>query len=126
MDLATIGYYLGLILMAALYMFAGVSHFTKEKFFLSIVPPFLPNPKAIVQWSGIAEILLGATLLIPATRVWAAWGVIALLIVVYPANIYMLVARIQGKKFRKVPVWTLWVRLALQFGLLYWAYIYTF
>jgi uncharacterized membrane protein len=48
------------------------------------------------------------------------------LIVVYPANIYMLVARVQGKKFRKVPVWGLWLRLAIQFLLLYWAYIYTF
>jgi uncharacterized membrane protein len=124
MTFALIAFYAGLILMAALYIFAGVSHFTKEKFFLAITPPFLPFRRAIVQWSGVAEILLGIGLLIPYTRSWAALGVIILLIVVYPANIYMLIVRIQGKKFHKVPVWTLWVRLALQFVLIYWAYLY--
>jgi uncharacterized membrane protein len=118
-------FYAGLVLMAALYMFAGVSHFTKEKFFLSIVPPMLPYKRLIVQVSGIIEILLGVCLLIPSIRIWAAWGIIILLIVVYPANIYMLIIRIQGKKFRKVPIWTLWLRLLLQFGLVYWAYLYT-
>lgn len=114
--------------MAALYIFAGVSHFTKEKFFLAIVPSFLPYKRAIVQISGVIEILLGLGLLAGIFNAsilqYAAWGVIILLIVVYPANIYMLIIRIQGKKFRKVPVWTLWVRLALQFGLIYWAYCY--
>jgi uncharacterized membrane protein len=117
--------YWHLILMAFLYAFAGVSHFTQSRFFLSIVPPVLPFKKAIVYGSGIIEILLAIFLLIPAYTSWAAWGVIILLIVIYPANIYMLKIRMEGKKFRKIPVWTLWVRLSLQFVLIFWAYIYT-
>ena len=111
--------------MSALYIFAGISHFTKERFFRSIVPPFLPYPKAIVFWSGIAEIILGITLLIPVLKIYAAWGIIVLLIVVFPANIYMLIARLKKQKFMKVPVWGLWLRLAIQFLLIYWAWIYT-
>lgn len=111
--------------MAVLYIFAGISHFTKEGFFLKIVPPYLPYPKQIVLWSGIAEILLGLAFLIPPLSHWAAWGIIILLIVVYPANIYMLQVRLQKIKFRSIPVWTLWLRLALQFVLIYWAYTFT-
>ena len=111
--------------MAALYIFAGVSHFTKEGFFLKIVPPYLPNPKLIVQVSGIAEIVLGITLLIPVLRAYSAWGVILLLIAVSPANIYMLQARLKKQRFKSIPVWTLWLRLALQFVLIYWAYTFT-
>lgn len=112
--------------MSFLYVFAGVSHFTQERFFVNITPPFLPNPRLIVQVSGVVEIALGLALWIPAWRMEAAWGIIALLILVYPANIYMLVVRIQGKKFKKAPVWALWVRLVLQFVLLYWAYTFTY
>ncbi len=118
--------YLSWVLMAILYIFAGISHFTKEDFFIKIVPPFVPYPKQVVQISGVIEILLGLALLIPSLTVWAAWGIILLLIVVYPANIYMLVARIQGKRFHKLPVWGLWLRLALQFLLVYWAYTFTY
>lgn len=118
-------YTISLILMAILYLYAGISHFTNTKFFLKIVPPALPKHLAIVYLSGVAEIILGVGLLIPMTSRLAAWGVIALLIIVYPANIYMLQARLQGKKFRKIPVWTLWLRLALQFVLVYWAYLHT-
>jgi uncharacterized membrane protein len=112
-------------LMSFLYVFAGVSHFTNEKFFLKIVPPFLPQPRLMVQVSGVIEIILGVGLWISDWRSFFAWGVIALLIAVYPANIYMLWARIKGKGFRKMPVWTLWLRLALQLLLIYWAYSFT-
>ncbi|NJL13930.1 MAG: DoxX family protein [Microscillaceae bacterium] len=118
--------WLSLGLMSLLYVAAGISHFTREKFFLKIVPPVLPYKLQIVWLSGVAEIVLGLALWWPAGRIWAAWGIIVLLVAVSPANIYMLVARRQGKRFRRIPEWTLWLRLVLQVLLIYWAYQFTF
>lgn len=117
---------ISLWLMACAYIYAGISHFTKEKFFLKIMPPYLPYHKEIVAISGVVEIILGAMLFVPYTRFWGAWGIIVLLIAVYPANIYMLQVRLKGEKFRKMPVWGLWVRLVFQFVLLSWAYSHTY
>jgi uncharacterized membrane protein len=79
---------ISLIIMAILYILAGLNHFKNPKFYLRIVPPFLPFPKWINWISGIAEIILGIMLFIPSTRILGAWGIIALLIAVFPANIY--------------------------------------
>ena len=76
-------------LFGAAFVFAGTSHFTNRGFFVSIVPPYLPWPEAIVYVSGIAEIVLGVLLIVPNTSRVAAWGLIALLIAVFPANIHM-------------------------------------
>ena len=73
----------------AFFIVAGVTHFTNEAFFTSIVPPYLPWPVAIVYVSGVAEIALGVLLMIPASTALAGWGLIALLIVVFPANLHM-------------------------------------
>ena len=108
--------------MAGFYIFAGIMHFVNPKFFLRIIPPYLPYHKAINYISGAAEILLGIGLLIPTLRSVSAWGVIALLIAVFPANIYHLQSKGAGKK---VPIWGLWLRLPIQFILMYWAYTYT-
>ena len=70
---------------------------------------------------GIAEIAGAIGLLVPMTRSWAAWGIIALLIVVFPANIYMLTSKGAGMKIK---MWFLWLRLPLQFFLIWWAYQY--
>lgn len=78
-----------LILMALLYIVAGLLHFIKPKMYLKIMPPYLPAHLPLVYLSGVAEILLGIGLLIPALQVYAAWGVILLLIAVFPANVYM-------------------------------------
>ncbi|TDB64455.1 DoxX family protein [Arundinibacter roseus] len=108
-------------IMALLYIAAGSMHFIQPKFFLKIVPPILPFPEGIVIISGIAEILLGLLLLVPFTRALAAWGVILLLIAVFPANLYMAYA----PKFHQISPWIRWGRLPLQFVLMYWAYQYT-
>ena len=65
----------------------GVLHFVRPKAFVRIVPKFLPTPLALVYISGFFEILGGVGLLIPETRTWAAWGLIALYVAVFPANI---------------------------------------
>ena len=112
-----------LVLMAAFYVYAGIGHFRRPWFFYKITPPLLqPYKKSINVIVGIAEICGGIGLLIPDTRVWAAWGILALLVAVFPANIYMLTSKGAGMKF---PLWGLWLRLPIQFILIAWAYYYT-
>lgn len=76
-------------LLAVLVVFAGVMHLIRPNFFLKIMPPYLPLHLELVYLSGVFEIGLGICLLIPRLSRVAAWGIIALLIVVFPANIYL-------------------------------------
>lgn len=115
---------IALYVMGILYVLAGVNHFKNPKFYLKIMPPYIPAHKLMVDLSGIAEVVLGLGLMFPVTRSWAAIGVILLLIAVFPANIYMLTEKLAKRKFRKIPVGFLWFRLPLQLGLMYWAYLY--
>ena len=112
-----------LYLMACLYILAGINHFRKPGMYLKIIPPTFKNPKLINILSGAAEIILGIFLILPFTSYFAAWGIIMLLIAVFPANLYMF----QNKKAGfGLPKWILFVRLPLQLILIYWAYQYTF
>lgn len=88
-------------------------HFTHEKFYTAIVPRSLPNPKALVQISGVAEIAGAVGVVIPGTRKLAGKGLIALLIAVFPANIQMAV---NAERYKQFPAWALWARLPLQFA----------
>ena len=76
-------------LLAVLMVFAGMMHFVSPSFFLKIMPPYLPFHLELVYLSGVFEIGLGICLLIPRFSRFAAWGIIALLIAVFPANIYL-------------------------------------
>jgi uncharacterized membrane protein len=116
-------------LMGAFYVLAGISHFTQPGFFRQIVPPALPAPDLVVVLSGVAEIVLGVLVVVPATRRMAAWGIIALLIAVWPANIYQ---ALYNPTLVDPPAWmgqptqtALWIRLPLQLVLMYWAWRYT-
>ena len=75
-------------LMALAYMGVGITHFTQTDFFVAIVPSYLKWPLALVYISGFFEILLGLGLL-TSYRKWAAWGLIFLLVAVFPANIFL-------------------------------------
>lgn len=113
----------GLYLMAVLYIFAGAMHFVQPRFYLRIIPPFLKKwDKLVVFWSGVVEIVLGIALFFPGYRSLAAWGVIALLVAIFPANFYHWKS---GGAGMKVPGWALLVRLPLQGVLIAWAYLYT-
>ncbi|WP_420317287.1 DoxX family membrane protein [Ekhidna sp.] len=107
--------------MAILYVIAGVNHFLMPRFYESIIPPILPYPKWINWISGLAEIILGVLLLIPTFTSLAAWGIVALLIAVYPANIYHFMKGYRKKKM----IWVLALRLPLQFLLIWWAFSFT-
>ena len=75
--------------LAIFMITAGIMHLVNPAFFLKIVPPYLPLHKELVLVSGIFEVLLGILLLVPKTSRLAAWGIVALLIAVFPANLYL-------------------------------------
>ena len=109
-------------LMSFFYITTGIKHFTEPEWFLQIVPPCLPYKLELVYISGFLEILLGVMLLIPATRFYAAWGLILLLIAVYPANIYL--AQTNGAAMNTTPL-VAWGRLPFQFVFIALAYWHT-
>ncbi len=98
---------------AGLFVAAGVAHFTNTEAFMKIMPPSLPWHRELVQLSGVAEIAGGVGLLIPQTSRAAALGLAALLIAVFPANVYMATAGVKLGGFPSQP-WMAWARLPLQ------------
>jgi uncharacterized membrane protein len=111
--------------LSLLMVSAGILHFVAEKFFLQIVPPQLPAARLLVWISGVIEIALGVSLWPERTRRLAGYGLVALYIAVFPANIYMAVANVQ---LRDMPAWfeqplpaALWLRLPFQLVLIAWA-----
>jgi len=111
-----------LYFMSALYLLAGLNHFRNPRLYLKIIPPFFKNPKIINRLSGIAEIILAIALCVPEWTAYAAWGIILLLLAVFPANIHMFLNK---KASLGLPQWFLLLRLPLQFLLIFWAYHYT-
>jgi uncharacterized membrane protein len=108
--------------MAFLYLLAGFNHFWHPRFYLKIMPPRLPWHKTLVIISGIGEMVLGLLLLVEQTRSFAAWGIIVLLLAVFPANIQMML----NYKRKKHPLtWITIARLPLQVVLIWWAYGFT-
>lgn len=118
-----------LYVMVTVFVVAGVTHFLVPTLFAQIVPPWLPRPVLLVYLSGLAEIVLGVGLLFSRTRIAAAWGLVALLVAVFPANVYMATSGvvIQGAPAivadASPPV--RWGRLPLQVVLVVWAWWYT-
>jgi uncharacterized membrane protein len=109
------------ILLALFFVVAGAAHFLKTSLYMQIVPPFLPRPRELVLISGACEIMGGVGLLVPRLRRIAGYGLIALLIAVFPANIYMAVNNISvaGASISSA---LLWLRLPLQFALIAWVW----
>jgi uncharacterized membrane protein len=103
---------------AALFVTSGTLHFLKPELFRSIVPPALGHANELVAISGLAELAGGIGLLVPVTRRAAAYGLVALALAVWPANIYMAMA---SARFASVaPAWVLWARVPLQIPLILW------
>ena len=111
-----------IIIMSIFYVSVGVNHFTIPEWFLQIVPPRLPYKLELVYISGFLEIILGVMLLIPSARFYAGWGLIILLIAVYPANIYL--AQTNGAAMNTTPL-VAWGRLPFQFVFIALAYWHT-
>jgi uncharacterized membrane protein len=112
---------IALVLLAAFFVFAGVTHFTNPEFFVAIVPHWLPAPRALVYASGVAEIAGGLAVLPPATRRLAGWWLIALLVAVYPANVQMALEAERWAAAGTAP-WVLYARLRVQLLFVAWAW----
>ncbi|MEJ7600199.1 MAG: DoxX family membrane protein [Kofleriaceae bacterium] len=111
-------------LLTVVMVAAGLNHFVNPAPYLGMMPEVLPAKAALVYLSGVFEILGGLGLVLPATRKLAAWGLIALLVAVFPANVNMAVNELPlGTD--PVPTWALWARLPLQLVLIAWAYWFT-
>lgn len=105
--------------LAGLLILAGILHFIKPKFYLKIMPSYLPGQYLLVILSGIAEIICGILLVFSATQTVAAYLTIALLIAVFPANIEM------SRKYyrrKKKGFWLTLLRLPLQILMIWWAF----
>lgn len=108
--LKTISYYF----FGFLYILAGILHFVIPDFYLQIMPPYLPYHLQLVYASGLAEIVLGVGLLIPKLRKMAAFGIILLLIAVFPANIYLAFNEAPQQALGTNQVAALWIRFPIQ------------
>jgi uncharacterized membrane protein len=112
----------GKIFLGAFFIVAGIAHFARPDVYVKIMPPYLPWHLELVYLSGICEAGLGVLVLIPRYTKLVAWGLIALLIAVFPANVHMAV---HPELYSGIPPLTLWLRLPLQGVLMAWAYTYT-
>ena len=112
------------ILLAVGFVIAGLNHFRDPGFYLVMMPPVLPFHLALIYISGVLEVLGGLLVLPPATRRAAGWGLIALLVAVFPANIYAAVAHVQLPGTPITPL-LLWLRLPFQGVFIAWVYFAT-
>jgi uncharacterized membrane protein len=112
------------LVLAVAMVVVGVLHFVHPEGFVRIVPAYLPAPLALVLISGAAEMLGGLGLLVPRTRRLAAWGLIALYVAVFPANLNMALHHLPLGDTPIAPdkVWLLWLRLPFQAIFIAWAY----
>ncbi len=111
-----------LYVMAVFYGAAGINHFVNPKFYLKIIPSWLPYPSALNYISGALEIIFALILIPTATRSTGAWLVILLLLAVFPANIQM---SVNYYHYNDPKFWLTIVRLPLQLVLIWWAWQYT-
>ena len=109
-------------LLAAVFVGAGVNHFVNPAVYVRIMPPYLPWHLELVYVSGVFEVVLGVLLLVPRWTRLAAWGLIALLVAVFPANVHM---ALHADQFPEIPPVALWVRLLFQGVFVLWAFWYT-
>jgi uncharacterized membrane protein len=110
------------VLMGLSYVWIGCQHFINPSFFLKIVPPYLAFHLELVYLSGGFEIIFGLGLLFKKTRFYASWGLVFLLIAVYPANIYLAFNEIPQEAINVSSFMASWVRLPIQFVLIWLAY----
>ena len=107
-------------LLAVIFILAGISHFVMPEFYLRIMPPYLPAPLFLIYLSGFLETGFGIALLLPKYSRRAAWGIILLLIAVFPANIYMAT---NTELFPDINPLIIYLRLPIQIvliALVYW------
>lgn len=101
----------------AAFVIAGVNHFFRPRLYEAIMPPYLPWHSPLVAISGAAEVVLGVMLWNRRSTRLAGWGLMALLVAVFPANLHM---ALHPSRFAPIPAWLLWARLPLQPLMIWW------
>lgn len=101
------------------FLVAGLYHFINPALYLRMMPPHLPWHLFLIYFSGFCEAALGLLLFVPKYTRLAAWGLIALLAAVFPANVHM---ALNPQLFPSIPPVALWFRLPLQVVFMMWAY----
>ena len=112
--------FITILIMSCFYMNVGVKHFIEPEWFLQIMPPNFPHHYEAVYWSGFFELLFGFLLINPMTRQLAGWGIIFVMITVFPANLYLAVTDGAVMNISKELAWG---RLPFQYvfiGLAFW------
>jgi len=112
---------IGLFAQSLLYLVSGINHFAHESFYLNIMPDHYASPDAWVRLTGAAEILCGIGVLVPFTRRFAAGAIMLMLVVFLDVHLFMLR---HAERFPTVPLWVLWIRIPLQFVLIWWTWSY--
>ena len=110
-----------LALFVLFYVSSGINHFISPDFYLKLMPPYIPFPLEVIYLSGVIEIILGVGAALSRFRVWAAWAIIFMLISFMPVHIHMVA---HPEMYPDVPEIGLWLRIAVQGALIWWAYCY--
>ncbi len=113
---------LAVVVLGAFFVAAGVNHFVNPDFYRPMMPTYLPAPMMLIYVSGFFEVLGGAGVLVPRLRRIAGWGLVALLIAVFPAHVHMVQ---NPESFEEIPYWGLVVRMPLQLLLIGWVWFAT-
>lgn len=114
-----------LVVMIIAYLLAGINHFKSPGGYIKIIPPYLPYPALLNILAGMFEIVFGVMLIFPATRPFAAWGIILMLIAFMPAHIYMITNAPMKMGSITVTPLIAWARIPFQFLFAAWAWWYT-
>ncbi len=107
------------VLLGAIFIAAGLNHFRDPASYARMIPPYLPFPLALVYLSGLLEIAGGAGVFVSRVRAAAGWGLILLLVAIFPANLHM---ALHPEQFPGISAMVLWARLPLQVVLIAWTY----
>ncbi len=108
--------------LGGFFVLAGLNHFMHTAAYVSIMPPYLPWHLELVYLSGVAEAALGTMLMFRRWSKWAAWGLVILLVAIFPANLHM---ALNTELYPSLaPIWW-WLRLPLQGLLILWAWMFT-
>lgn len=105
--------------LGGLFIAAGINHFVDPAIYLRMMPPYLPFPSALVYLSGVAEVGGGIGVFSTRWRTAAGWGLVALLVAVFPANVHM---ALHPELFPNITPTLLWGRLPLQGLLIAWTW----
>ncbi|MEP2937079.1 MAG: MauE/DoxX family redox-associated membrane protein [Gilvibacter sp.] len=108
-------------LLAVIFIAGGANHIRIPKLYKKVMPPYLPSHDFLVGLTGVLEMVAGFMLITAKSQQIGAYIIIVLLILFFTVHIHMIM---QKEARLKLPLWLLWLRIPIQFGLIYWASFY--